>query len=743
MELVGTWRAAPADEALRRAFAPSAFDDSAWERVTIPGHWRSTPAFAGLDGPLLYRRRFETPRPAAGRRRWLTLDGVFYDGDVWLDGSYLGATEGYFFPHTFEISGLMESSAEHVLAVEVACAPPHDRSHKRALTGVFQHWDCIDPAWNPGGIWRPVRVEETGPVRLGRLRVLCAVADSDHARLDLRAVLDAATATTALLRVQVVGPDGSTVAERLSRHTLAAGENRIRLPVPIDRPTLWWPHALGDQPLHTVTVEVLVPAEATSEEPADRPARRRSRGRDRAVNEEEATGHVRSDHRSVTTGLRQVRMRNWVLSVNGERLFAKGTNHGPTRTALAEAAPAEFERDVALAREAGLDLLRIHAHITRPELYDAADRAGMLVWQDLPLQWGYARNIRRQAVSQARQAVDLLGHHPSVALWCGHNEPLALDLAPGTIDANPARFAMQVAALQELPTWNKTVLDGSIGRALERADPTRPVVAHSGVWPGPLSRGTDTHLYCGWYHSEERDFPRMLARLPRLARFVTEFGAQAVPDTAEWMDPQRWPDLDWERLEQHHALQLSNLERFVPRGDHLSFDSWREATQAYQATVVRFHVETLRRLKYRPTGGFCHFFFADGQPAVSWSVLDHERRPKAAYRALQAACAPVVVVADRPDASYHPGEELELDVHVVSDLRHPLEGVRVMAVLEWSVGSHTWGWGGDVPADSCVRVGTVTLPVPDSTGPLRLTLTLTGDRATAANEYHSEIVALP
>ena len=58
IELGGPWRAAPADEALRRAFVLPAFDDDAWEAVPVPGHWRSVPAFAALDGPLLYRRRF-------------------------------------------------------------------------------------------------------------------------------------------------------------------------------------------------------------------------------------------------------------------------------------------------------------------------------------------------------------------------------------------------------------------------------------------------------------------------------------------------------------------------------------------------------------------------------------------------------------------------------------------------------------------------------------------------------------
>ncbi len=81
-----------------------------------------------------------------------------------------------------------------------------------------------------------------------------------------------------------------------------------------------------------------------------------------------------------------------------------------------------------LAKDANLDFLRVHAHISRAELYDAADGQGLLLWQDLPLQWGYARSVRAQARRQAREAVDLLAHHPSVVMWCGHNEPLAIDM---------------------------------------------------------------------------------------------------------------------------------------------------------------------------------------------------------------------------------------------------------------------------------------------------------------------------
>ena len=99
---------------------------------------------------------------------------------------------------------------------------------------------------------------------------------------------------------------------------------------------------------------------------------------------------------------------------------------------------------------------------------------------------------------------------------------------------------------------------------------------------------------------------------------------------------------------------------------------------------------------------------------ISWSVLDHERAPKLAYDALRAACAPVIVVADRLPASVHPGEAFTIDVHVVSDRRVELPGLQCVATLSWPGGAHRWRFAGDVPADSCVRVGSLQIEAPDA-----------------------------
>lgn len=681
LDLSGRWRGAIAEGDLHQRFVEPAFDDAGWADVTVPGHWRSNPKFAATDGPLLYRRRFAAPAPPPGRRAFLVFDGIFYFADIWLDADYLAATEGYFFPHTLEVSEALRAAGEHVVAVEVDCPRETDRTAKRLITGVFSHWDNLDPDWNPGGIWRPVRVRETGPVRLARVRCICSEATEARGRLRLDATLDAgeepgSDPVLARLTARVTGPGGEVLGETTRDLTLAGGDNHLQWTIDVDNPPRWWPRRLGDQPRCDVEVTVDV-------------------------------GDETSDRHVVRTAFRELRWKKWQLHVNGERLFVMGSNQGPNRMQLADASPDDFRRDVALAIDANLDLLRIHAHVSRPELYDAADEAGLLIWQDFPLQWGYARGVRKPAVRQARALVDLLGHRPSIVLWCAHNEPLAIDVQPG--EPMPKRKLLKTGASMLLPTWNKNVLDRSITRALHRADPSRAVDPHSGVLPGLGSPGTDAHLYFGWYHGTLDGLGPALRAVPRLARFVTEFGAQAVPETAEFMDPERWPNLDWDRLLAHHACQKRFFDRHVPPADYESFDEWRRATQDYQAALVQLQVEDLRRLKYAPTGGFCHFCFADGHPAVTWSVLDHARVAKLGFGALRDACRPVLPMLE-------PREGL---VHVVSEERTAMLSAEVRVAAGDRVLAR---WTGDVAADAVTYIGSVDPSAREAAGDLMLSL---------------------
>lgn len=693
MDLSGAWWATPADDDLRRQFASDDLDETAWEPVSVPGHWRTTAAFADHDGPMLFRRRFTAVSPPDGRRAWLTLEGVFSQGDVWLDGVYLGVTDGYFVPHRFDVTEMLRSRSEHVLAIEVGSPPPTDRDNKRLLTGAFSHGSFIDRRWNPGGIWRPVHLVETGDVSIRHSRLLCVAATEAQARLQARLVIDSPSSQRLTFRTIVAG------VEHEHRQLAAAGENRVQWTVDIERPDLWWPHSLGAATLHDVVIDVMTEA-----------------------------GEV-TDTRTCRTGFRRVVLDGWKASVNGERIFLKGAALGPVRRDMAHVSDGDARRPIERAIEAGLDLLRVHTHIAPPLLYAAADELGMLLWQDLPLHKGYARSVRDAAVIQARWATDLLGHHPSVALWCAHDEP------HGT-DAIRPRPAAESILAHQAPSWNRSVLDLALKRELSRSDPTRPVIAHSGVLPHfPQLDGTATHLWFGWHEGRAADLGQHLRDWPRQARFVGAFGAQSVPDDAEFAQPERWPRLDWTSLAEHHTIDAIPLLARFPPDRYESFDAWRRATQRHQAHVVKTTVELLRRLKYRPTGGFVLMALNDTQPAISFSVLDHRGEPKPAFRALSDACRPVIVVADPFPASLVAGTSVELDLHVVNDRRRALTDLRLDAALIDPDGVHRWSFGGEVPADTCVKVGRIVWRVPISWGDVTLDLTLRGPAVDVTNRY--------
>src|SRR5262249_49813220 len=141
----------------------------------------------------------------------------------------------------------------------------------------------------------------------------------ERAVLALRAVLDSDEARHVTLRTEVGAVDHE------ANQPLAAGINEVNWTVTVERPELWWPRALGPGTLHATRVAVLAANGTGSGTGGDG----------------EGSGRAVSDERRLRTGLRSVRVRAGVWSVNGERIFVKGTALGPTRPGLADAEPGE------------------------------------------------------------------------------------------------------------------------------------------------------------------------------------------------------------------------------------------------------------------------------------------------------------------------------------------------------------------------------------------------------------------
>lgn len=698
MRLDGRWRVAVSTPDLERLGGDPDLDDADWARVPVPGHWTQVPELAEAGGPVLYRRHFQAPRPEPGQRSWLVLEGVLNQGDVWLDGSYLGDTEGYFVPHRFEVTEQLAQRDEHTLAIGVSCPARQGGRSKRALTGSLQA-GSLAPSGHPGGIWRPVHLVDTGPVAIRHARLVCRDANVARADLALRLVVLAVEATDVEVETVVTGPDGSIALRTVESRPLAAGENRLEWTATVEQPALWWPAALGDQPRYQVVASIVVDG-------------------------------LPSDRRQWRTGLRRVTLDDFTCRVNGERLFLKGVAMGPQSAHLGSLDAELIGRDVRAARDAGFDLLRVHGHVARPEVYETADEVGLLVWQDLPLVGGYAISARAQARRQTRAAVDLLAHHPSVLVWCAHDEPNGPFVAR-PVQAEPALGpAVGRLARHLMPSWNRSILDPLLRRELRTNDPSRPVVVGSGLLPHPPRlAGTDSHLWLGWRAGQARDLGRVLRLWPRLGRFVGAFGAQSVRPGGHAGAP---GELD--------GAEAGSFERYLPRAAANDGPSWSAATRTYQAAVLREHIETLRRLKYRPAGGFCAFALIDAHDEVGFGLLDQDRRPKPAYHAALDACRPLLVVAEPPPEVLTGGDHLDLALHAISDLRQPLAGAVVTATVR--VGDRVMArrWTGDLAPDTCAFVGRLQAEVPAGHGPLLIDLELEAAGTVVTNRYRSTVI---
>jgi len=577
------------------------------------------------------------PRTTDSARWWLRFNGVFYWSQPYFNGVDLGRGEGYFMPHEYEVTPWV--AAENTLVVEVECRDEDDKLAKRMVTGVFSHWDCLDPATNPGGIWLPVELIATGPVRIKDVLLHTETCDAAKAVIRFRAGLDAAVAGPATLRWTFAPKNFAGEVQVIEqRHTLVPGDQELAGTLDIRDPRLWWTHDLGDPNCYSVTLTIL---------------------QDNAV----------SDERAWTFGIRRFEMRDWVVYLNGVRLFIKGNNYAPGDTRIATMTRERYEHDLRLARGAYMNLLRVHAHIEHPAFYEAADAAGILIWQDFPLQWLYRREVLPSARQQARQMARLLYNHPALVIWCMHNEPLYV--TDTTADTMLTQVRVYASVL--FWNWNRDALDSRIKRDVEAQDPTRPVVRSSGEFTIPFLRtGTDSHFYMGWYtrvFGPLRTWERLAQHLPDNIRFVSEFGAQSFPNVESCLkfmhsDPQK---IDWELMRARHQFQPSILEYSLPWREIHKLDELIQLTQSYQIAINRFYIDRLRYYKYRPTGGIVPFMFHDPNPAISFSIVDYWREPKRSYAALRLAFSPQYVFALLSQDHYPIGMPIDLPIYVIND----------------------------------------------------------------------------
>jgi beta-mannosidase len=630
VSLAGEWKYLPYDG--EGNMGVETIDDAGWPTMSLPTSWylmgsksypgkaRATarimepgspadlpapPKDVGFDyeGTVWFRKTITWDGASGWTVPVLDLDMVDYYAEVFVNGASVGKHEGYFQRWSVDLSGALRKG-KNLVAVKVSAPalafdlaqqfPVSWPKQQNEIKGVFGYHDTRPGATSirgqergTGGILRGIELRASSGVDLVELKVTPLDVSESSARLVVEAVtrnwggkpLDATLAGT--IRAKNFP---STARLPVSFAVKAApGLSRSVGEVKIDKPALWWSWDYGKPNLYVLDAEL---------GPKTGPA---------------------LDAKTVTFGVRSItRDDNWVVRLNGQRIYARGSNYISTQW-LSQADRAFYEKDIKLVLGANLNSLRVHAHLERPEFYDVADEMGVMIWQDFPLQWGYTDEPAFHAEAK-RQAVDMIDRyydHPSIIVWCMHNE------SPHSMSWMKKKDPQQNAKLDE-----------ELLAVAKQNDPAR--IPHSDSGAG------DGHSYTGWYVFQIGD---LVHGMPK-ERYITEFGAEGLPGAetlkAMFDDATLWPDtpLDWEawKYADFQPDQSFNLAK-VKMGKTLA--EFISSSQRYQANLIRFQTEVFRRAKWTKTTGLYQFMFVDDWPSITWSVVDYYRRPKLAYATLR------------------------------------------------------------------------------------------------------------
>jgi beta-mannosidase len=695
------------------------------------------------DFEWLHATSFDTPRegdqPRA--RAFLVFDGVDYFCDVWVNGNHAGHHQGMFTGFELDVTAALRPLGEpNELLVAVSCpwridartyrlqpstaAGPAIKDSEYMKGNVLHYWDALPLAGNavlPFGLFRDLRLEvRRGPALL-RASVATVALDEHQAELELLcewwSAEAAAVESHLQWRVEPETFEGNPV-EFSAQLVVAPGRTETRTRFTLADPRPWWTWDTGRPDLYRFVVEP--------------PAADPSSGQGAAVG---------------TFGVRVVEREDATLTytLNGRRLFLRGAWYPFAGLFPADVADAAYQRDVAMLRDANCNHVAVVGYIERPVFYEACDRAGMLVFQQLPFtQFGPmgaldAAYPRRDAYStwalgEVDNVVRQLRGHPSVAVWAAFAET-----------RKDGRWV-----------WGDyEPFAEAIGDVVRTADPD--ALYHASFCD--LGEG---HIWSGGY-----PFGEFSDHYQTDHRFVSEFGAIAppvvetlrdmIPDDAIWDRPDGaagrlgLPILA-EEYAYHWAFDYAGLANSVARmyrhadRSPASLERFVDALQWYQAFGLRYCAEAYRRRRFAPIAGCRMWSYREVGPGIKFTVVDHHQRPKMGYFGLQAGYEPVLIsIDDRlPLATRAAGSRYGHDVWLINDLAEEQQALEVEAVLQdpWGRIHARWHAEADLPADSGRLVGTLDIRLPDTPGPylLRLSAQRTDGTHVASNESWVRVI---
>jgi beta-galactosidase len=329
----------------------------------------------------------------------------------------------------------------------------------------------------------------------------------------------------------VADASGATVAQGSSSLALKAGargEFRQNLPA-VARPHLWSP---DDPYLYRVTTEIF-------------------------------DGERLLDRTTNPLGFRWFEFdAQRGFSLNGSKLQLKGTNRHQDFQGLGSALTNDLHvRDMEIIKEMGANFVRLAHYPQDPAVLEAADRLGLLIWEEIPVV-NYITpgpEFEANVHDMLRDMIRQHHNHPSVILWGIMNEVFLWS-------PEGARIGRQNDT-----TYMRGVRDfaAAENRLVKAEDPTRPTtMAIHGSADYDLSgvaEVTDVlgvNEYSGWYSGVFEGFGRGLDRRhaahPDQPLLVSEYGAEN-DERVNSLEPERF-DFSNSWLRMFHESYIRQID---------------------------------------------------------------------------------------------------------------------------------------------------------------------------------------
>jgi hypothetical protein len=380
--------------------------------------------------------RFSSGSLDSTRQVWLNFRGINYRAEIWLNGKLVSdpAHEGMFLRQKYNVTSILNHEGHNRLAVKVE--PPlnpgnpnggqgGDGTIGRDVTMQFTAgWDWTQPVRDRNtGIWDKVTIEVTGDIDIRNSFASTRVPGErlpgelqDPAFVTFSAEL--VNPTDRLVEGEIaLAYMGSTDKKKLKIEPHSSMVYTFPEKKQSD-PRIWWPNGMGQPALY--------PAVITFHD-------RKGNTYDR---EDIMFGFREADsYFDDSTGAR-------IFTINGQKLFVRGANWIASDGML-RLSTERYNAEVKMHAEMNMNMIRVWGgSITeRPEFYDACDRNGILVWQDLWItgdcngRWPDTvkkadnQEVRRQYpdndslfLRSVEDQVRMLRNHPSLYIICGGNE---------------------------------------------------------------------------------------------------------------------------------------------------------------------------------------------------------------------------------------------------------------------------------------------------------------------------------